>query len=233
MPEYNGLRVTATLRTPVAYQGLLLLDGIMSFSAERGGLCADYYDSQGLPAGAMNDTGFRSSLPLAKWGYHERADWGNRRTTRWVWLASAASHDGCERVARWHKKWDDEYDYLVDFGTNCGRVTITNGHFKSFDMPIIIHATPRLDFIAYGDAERVRTMLARVTHVGKKASQGFGEVLRWEVEEDSTLTKTDVAMRRPVPVEVAPDPNSQRVWICPRPPYWCAQYACECAMGGV
>jgi hypothetical protein len=38
MPEYNGLRVTATLRTPVAYQGLLLLDGIMSFSAERGGL---------------------------------------------------------------------------------------------------------------------------------------------------------------------------------------------------
>ncbi len=60
-----GMRVIAELETPISHDGLLMLDGILSATVERG------------------------DMPLAKWGKNARADWMNRHTTRWVYLATA------------------------------------------------------------------------------------------------------------------------------------------------
>ena len=77
-------------------------------------------------------------------------------------------------------------------------------------MPLTIFLVPELSWYVVGDADRIRQLLARVTHIGKKRSQGHGRVREWIVEPSSE----DLSDRRPIP-------SKDGVEVCGlRPPYW-------------
>lgn len=72
--------------------------------------------------------------------------------------------------------------------------------------------------MAIGDADKIRELLARVGHIGSRASI-YGHVIRWEVAPCETVTLEKVLERRPVPVRFMPcdNPEPHKPWT---PPYW-------------
>jgi len=130
----------------------------------------------------------------------------------WYWAASFAfGRPVLEERTHWHKRLDAQAaETYVDFGKRRGVVNTGSGYFKGYRMPLTIFLVPRLEWYVVGDAMRIQQLLSRVTHLGKKRSQGNGKVARWTVEPSSE----DLSDRRPVP-----DPNGTEVAGF-RPPYW-------------
>lgn len=228
--NYHGMRVSAELATPVAFDGVLLLDGILAAAAMRRELGDDEYAAwQGLGSGKIEG---RARLPLGRLGHKANGLTGGRRTDRWVWLASIALgvESDAAHVARWRKQWDDEHDDLLDFGGKVPKVELRHGRMRAWDMPLVVCALPRLSWIAWGDSNAVRELLEEITAIGKKPSQGYGEVASWAVERDDTVTREMVARRRPVPVEVCTW-EGERLSLPARPPYWMREWRTECVLG--
>lgn len=65
------------------------------------------------------------------------------------------------------------------------RINIKAGRTKSYRLPRdVLHLVDDcITWWCIGDAERIRELLASVTHVGGKRSVGLGRVLEWTVEE--------------------------------------------------
>lgn len=80
--------------------------------------------------------------------------------------------------------------------------------------------------MAVGDVEVVRSLLAKVGHIGSRASI-YGHVIRWNVEPCDSVTLEAVLERRPVPTAFAscdtPDPLA--AWT---PPYWYHPWMSPC-----
>jgi hypothetical protein len=64
------------------------------------------------------------------------------------------------------------------------RVGLTGGPCKSFRIPIETGwlRGDEVVWFCVGDAERVRELLAWITHLGKRRGVGLGKVARWDVE---------------------------------------------------
>lgn len=65
------------------------------------------------------------------------------------------------------------------------RIDVQSGPCKSYRIPIEAGHLEgdEMTWFAVGDAERVRTLIALVTHLGKRRAVGLGRVVRWSVEE--------------------------------------------------
>ena len=72
--------------------------------------------------------------------------------------------------------------------------------------------------MAIGDASAIRAMLAKVGHIGSRASI-YGHVIRWNVEPCESVTLEAILERRPVPASYMPcqDAIPHTPWT---PPYW-------------
>lgn len=130
----------------------------------------------------------------------------------WYWACSFAfGQPVLENKAYWHKRFDAQAseDY-ADFGKRSGKVNVGAGHYKNYRMPLVVFLVPRLEWWLVGDQAAVEALLTRVTHLGKKRSQGFGRVARWEVGR----TDEDYSNARPIPT---PDGDDMATI---RPPYW-------------
>ena len=73
----------------------------------------------------------------------------------------------------------------------------------------------------------------RIPSVGKKASQGKGAVIQWEVT-DANVDEAFILDGRPVPVRALTDPGDKRIlpsggWT---PPYWYAPWYERIALAG-
>ena len=65
-------------------------------------------------------------------------------------------------------------------------------------MPLVILSTPEMIFYARGDRRQIESLLNHISHIGKKSSQGFGEIREWKVEtveQDWSLWKDGQPMR--------------------------------------
>ncbi|MCI0555298.1 MAG: hypothetical protein L0287_30495, partial [Anaerolineae bacterium] len=63
------------------------------------------------------------------------------------------------------------------------RLTIGAGRYKAFHMPVFVRSALYLDWFCVGDADRLNELVSTVTHIGKKRSQGWGRVIRWQINQ--------------------------------------------------
>lgn len=193
--RYNlePLRVRAWLRTGIVCDKYMPLDGVLLYQAHR-----DAFGPQDVTIpGEYTPTGQISTLPLGI--VHP----GRRN---WYYQCSWAqwSHE-VEGRDHWNKRFDSQFAHLVDFGNRRGKVIIEQGQYKSYHMPIFYRAALWIEWYCVGDAQRIGHLLSTVTHLGKKACQGWGRVYRWEIEgidEDWSVWK-DSRLMRGIPIDDA------------------------------
>lgn len=205
------LHIRAYLRSGVVADKYLPLDGVLLYQAHRAALGVQLftipgeYSAQGgctLPLGIVHPG-------KGKWYY--QCSWA-----QW-------SHD-IEGRDHWNKRFDSGLAVtLVDFAGRRGKVIIEQGRYKSYHMPLFYRAALWVEWYALGDAAEIGHLLSTVTHLGKKRSQGWGRVYRWEIsgiKEDYSVWR-DGHLMRGIPPEDAADKgpvNLAHYGI--RPSYW-------------
>jgi len=190
--DLEPLHITAHLRTGVVCDRWLPLDGILLYQA-----CRDALGPQTvtIPGGqAMQGVG---TLPLGivhpgRCNWYYQCSWAQPQP--W-WAGEGQDH--------WNKRFDQGFAYLVDFQGRRGKVIIEQGRYKAYHMPLFYYATRQVEWYCIGDRTEIEYLLSTVTHLGKKASQGWGRVSRWQVEpraEDLSVWRDD-SLTRGIPVE--------------------------------
>lgn len=194
----DNLKITAKMMSGqvATYDGYLPLDGILAASWIR----EHYPDTFDMPMDY--DNMITAELPLEKRGA------GND----WYWACSFACFKSLQETRRyWHKRFDQgKAEEYVDFGKRRGAVDVRSGRYKNYRMPLNIMLIPEINWYAVGDKGEIEHLLQRITHIGKKASQGLGLVREWTVEKIGE----DLSGLRPMPDENGHD------YIGIRPPYW-------------
>ena len=185
MGSHKPLRVRAILRAPVVADEYLPLDGILFYQVMR-----DEHGPQIITVPGSCLPCHEETLPLAV---------ANSGTQNWYYCCSWAqwSHD-VEGRDYWNKRFDSRLSDLVDFGGRRGKVLIEQGRYKAYHMPVFYRAALWIDWWCVGDRERIEYLLLCCTHVGKKAAQGWGRVIRWEIEsapEDWSVWRDGKLMR--------------------------------------
>lgn len=210
---------------PIYHTGQLIhLDALLLSERIRHtpGLSAGSHSAAWEPTASDLD---RITLPLAI----------ERSGELWWYRASAVDlSDLKEPAARsrqfWTKKFDRDYLTSLDLG-KATQVVTTLGRYKEMKVPVEAVYVPALVFYAVGDRDKVYRGLKRLRSVGKKASSGYGEVQKVEVEllADnpaafvSDWRREDGRPSRNLPVVWAQEHGaivtSQTVGPL-RPPYW-------------
>jgi hypothetical protein len=110
----------------------------------------------------------------------------------------------CEQQSRFRKRWTVDQDGHINWGKRRARFETSQGSEKSYDLPLFLRLTPRIDWFCVGNPEKIKSLLDGITGLGKKRGQGFGQVYQWEVveiKEDWSLTR-DGELMKPVPNHV-------------------------------
>lgn len=145
----------------------------------------------------------------------------------WYWACSFNQSPVLhEYVMHWHKRFDNQLGKYIDFGGKRGRVNTTSGKHKAYRMPLVVLLFDCLAWYAVGDLNEIRTLCRKVTHIGKKSSQGLGAVDWWEVEPfayDWSVVGEGGTLMRAIPAgDRLPDgmTGAQLATWGIRPPYW-------------
>lgn len=129
-----------------------------------------------------------------------------------------------EYTHHWHRRFDDQMERYINFGKRRGKVDSSSGKYRAYRMPMNVYlfAEP-LTWYAVGDADSIRDLLTGVVAIGKKPSQGFGLIDRWEVEpwpEDWSEVGPGGKLMRAM-YELPAGCTGARVRLNGmRPPYW-------------
>lgn len=217
---FENLKITFNMATPVAVMEYFYFDSILAAAVVKEKYGENYYDIKPTEKELK-----KIELPLEmKYG---------------VWCGSVGFGENREYIGSWSKRWDDKNDDIVRFGKGKERIDIRSGQFKNYHMPLVIKSYKNIVFYARGEYEEIINLLNNhIYYVGKKASQGYGEIKSIIVEkinEDYSLFKDGVPTR-PIPVEacheyldIAAEKNL-RLNIAKHailPPYWrtdCLEY---------
>ena len=132
-----------------------------------------------------------------------------------------------QRVEHYAKRFPTERAAMLD-PRDRGVLQTTGGPHKSFRLPLRVVDTDRVVWFAAlrETPSTLRSLLNKhVSLIGKKTSQGFGVVWRWEVEtvERDLSWWADGVLMRPLPqsVRVPAGARGYRNSFCGvTPPYW-------------
>ncbi|MCC6147422.1 MAG: hypothetical protein IT308_07635 [Anaerolineaceae bacterium] len=213
--EFAPLQITAWLRTAVISDAWLPLDGILLYQQTRRDLGAQEVT---VPGGSLLEEPKGEALkggrlPLA---YVHGKEWYYRCS----WAEWGPYVEGKDY---WNKRFDVGFADLVDFRGRRGRVIIEQNAYKAYHMPVFYRSALWVRWYCVGDPGKIGDLLTCLTHVGKKTAQGWGQVLRWEiepVEQDWSIWKEGRLMRG-VPIWDAPDSDGVRIMqYGVRPSYW-------------
>lgn len=205
---FEPLKITAYPRCGIESDQHLPIDAILYYAA-----MARHYGPQALSTPGQA-TAEPVDLPLAK-----HAGGGV-----WFYSASFAQWDSpSEGQTFWAKRFDRKQEGLIDFGKKRGKVITEQGQYKAYKMPVFYRHALSVSWYVVGDKDAIESLLATMTHVGKKTSQGFGRINRWTVEsiaDDWSLYKDGQLMRAM--------PQSGGILYGIRPSYWesCNQVPC-------
>jgi len=147
----------------------------------------------------------------------------------WWYRASAWTPESEETsLVRFSKKWDVENEDLLDCRA-ARTVTTTNARFKEAWIPVEIVDVKVMQFFAVGDYIHVRQLARRVQQIGKKGSQGYGEVRHCRVSRLGRASdgfdrdwRADARPARNLPLAFCREHGLEsRERVAPlRPPYW-------------
>ena len=168
---FQPLKVTAHLRTGIVADRWLPLDALIWYQAHRAQLGPQVAT---LPGGQTQD--HKVSIPLkvnhpGEDNWYFACSWAHPQP--W-WAAEGTDH--------WNKRIDSQMIDLIDFAGRRGKVIIEQGKYKAYHMPIFYRVAERIEWYCFGDKEEIEALLCTMTHIGKKAAQGWGRVVRWVVE---------------------------------------------------
>jgi len=106
-----------------------------------------------------------------------------------------------EEQSRFRKRWSPDQEACINWGKRKPKFETSQGAEKAYDLPLFLRLTPRIDWFAIGTRYQVEPLLNDVSGLGKKRSQGFGQVSKWvvkEVKDDWSLVREGELMK-PVP----------------------------------
>jgi CRISPR type IV-associated protein Csf3 len=183
----NFLQITARLASPIAVYDNYSpnIDGLLEWLI---------LESQGLASSnPTEETAITVDLPLQK------IEHGGL----WFWAVSSPFYQyELEQSQRYRRRWDYQ-ERNCDWGNKRASVDTSQGNTKSYDLPLYLRNTPRIDWFAVGDKPAIAEILASCKGVGKKRSQGYGQVLSWEVQEiDTDRSLVNKKIARPLPLEM-------------------------------
>lgn len=204
---FERLKITATMGSPTAFIDMVVLDSILAAVAAK---------ELHLDQLTTEDSIMEFDLPLKKGlGY---------------WNASSGFCVGNAGKAVYHKKWDEAHDDIVVTGKS--KINVSSGGYKSYSMPLRYIDTPTLTFWAVGIAAQIEKQLSTVTAIGKKRSQGYGQVIGWHVTA-SFCGEEEIVALRPMPSKTSKKfdfleyfEKNMRVI----PPYWAMKDAVKCTV---
>lgn len=134
----------------------------------------------------------------------------------------------------WHKRYPND---RIEFAKKRKGIVTSAGRWKEYRVPITTIRTAQIRGLCIGNRQEVESLLALVTHVGKK-SISYGRILRWNVSPLRNYSEEAIRMTilrsRPVPAsywishgESFPlgDYISSMGWT---PPYWFTPWYSKC-----
>jgi len=212
--NFEPLQITAILRTAVICDQWLPLDGILLSQKTRDDFGFREMSTSGVsniaqPKGEAMKGG---KLPIKtvhgkEWYY--RCSWA-------VWGPHIDGRD------YWNKRYDNGLSDFVTFG---GRGTVNNfaGQFKAYHQPVFYRSALWVRWYCVGDSAELIRLLSTCTNIGKKPAQGWGRVMRWEVESigDDWSIWMDGKLMRGIPAFEKPaDYVGNLALYGIRPSYW-------------
>ena len=215
---FEPLRITAVLQSPAICDETLPIDAIIYFTAMR-----ERYGEQVVTYSGGNHPNAVAGvqLPLARveeegpmWFYAASfAQWGSGMT---------------EGQDHWNRRFDISTVDLVDWKGKKARVDLASGPYKSYHMPVYYRHALSVSWYVFGHRASIERLLAFTSNLGKKVSQGWGAVLRWEVEriaEDWSVRGAGGRLMRAVP-----SGNGAGILTGFRPSYWLPKNQAKCLM---
>lgn len=176
------LVISAHLKTPLIFQGHMTLDALL------GSVLFDQLEDveaahSAIPIRCVDDLFFASSVNV-------------ETTDRTMVSFAAGLHAQHDLNPSWIKKSRDGTKLHTSIGLKRRR------NFGNVLSSYPMHVAEKAFWYCTGDEDRIAELLSRVFFIGKKRSQGFGEVLRWEIDESDCdgLTDNHGNPLRPIPV---------------------------------
>jgi CRISPR type IV-associated protein Csf3 len=173
---FKPLKITATLQCAMIGDTCLPIDGVLYYQSHRETFGAQMFTTPG--ASDPRYAGSSQALPLMRCDEHG---------PNWYYAASFAQWP--EAVADgsdyWNKRFDAGLSDLVDFGARKARVEIGSGPYKAYHMPVFYRHALEVSWYVVGEPDLIRSLLSCCTHLGKKTSQGWGAVLKWNLARHS------------------------------------------------
>jgi hypothetical protein len=158
------LEIVAHLSTyPVIYDNMYL-DGILYFCYRKMTEGENYYN---LPRFETKKNLLNIKLPIQK-----EYD---------TYLCSMARYNKKnQQIVKYRKRTVE--NSLIKYCEK-QRVYTDQKIYKNYDMPLQVTKTKKIKWIVIGDKTEIAKLLEYCTHIGKKGSQGYGIVDRWEIKE--------------------------------------------------
>lgn len=211
--RFQPLRVTAWLRCGIICDPYLPLDGILLYQAFR---MRHGPQVRTLPGTFSGDVEEHVAMPLEIRGQGDV----------WYYACSFAYPQPwwfAEGQDHWNKRFDQSYVSLVDFQGRRGKIHVGQGRYRSYHMPVFYRVAPKVTWYCVGDSKGIESLLYGVSHLGKKRSQGWGEVMEWEVQHwahDWSERDAEGRLTRALPAEVNGGVPLDLKLYGLRPPYW-------------
>jgi len=140
-----------------------------------------------------------------------------------------------EEKSNFRKRWDAN-DKFIDWGKRKAKIQTSEGAEKNYDLPLFLRLTNRIDWFAVGDKEEIESLLKYCTGLGKKRSQGYGQVIEWkvtEIENDWSLIRENELMK-PLPNFICKELGINRFYNLLtygwKPPIWLTENKALCMM---
>jgi hypothetical protein len=195
------LKITAALTSPYISTDFIFFDALISSAVWQ-----NCMQSQAVDIPENKTDVFYIPLPIKQIGKTEP-----------FYCASIGFPDkAVGGTVRWRKHIEIESKKKIRIGS---------GEFKRYNMPMPYTSTEHLLFYANANKKEIERLLTYIPSIGKKRTQGYGNVRSWKVEsieQDWSVVKDGVPMR-PIPLSESAPFNLNNViemLFAVRPPYW-------------
>ncbi|MFH1432380.1 MAG: hypothetical protein ABIG84_04135, partial [archaeon] len=179
--QHEPMKITASLTSPYVSTDYIFLDALISSAVWQ-----DVMGEQAFNIPENKSDVFYIPLPIKQIGTKEP-----------FYAASICfPKQAVEGTARWRKQTDIESKKKIRIGS---------GEYKRYDMPMPYTSAEEIIFYANGNKEEIERLLQYIPGIGKKRTQGYGNVRKWQVESsehDYSVVKDGIPMR-PIPVSEA------------------------------
>lgn len=215
---FQPLKIRAYLQTPVISDKYLPLDAIIFNHFIR-----DIFGPKVITESRKSSVREFSGklLPILR---------RNTNMPQWYYACSFAvwspdtTRDKTEYTKRFRTSLAVDY---VDLKGKSGKVYTSSGAMKNYFIKEYTFNAPYVEWYCRGIKDKLELLLPFCTHIGKKSSQGFGSVLRWEVEE----TERDWWQRDNSGKLMRAIPTLEGEFVYGiRPSYWHPRHQCKVIM---